>query len=170
MKDRERQLRFGRHLRRLREERTLGLRELAREVSTLLRGRGLSATYLSAIENGAKPAPRPKILKALAHVLEVSPAEIEWVARGWHVELLSRHLSSHAAYGSLLRQMRQRKATRPELLSALAAIQAEIPLKTSEACILHFDSGGEVLIVTRPNRPSLQSIVAPEEELVCLPE
>jgi len=66
--------------------------------------------------------------------------------------------------------MRQRKATRPELFSALAAIQAEIPLKTSDTCILHFDSGGEVLIVTRPSRSSLQSIVAFEEELVSLPE
>lgn len=141
---------FGGHLRQLRATKRLGVRELARKVSGVLKGRGLSAGYLSAIEKGVKPPPRPKVLKALAQALQVSPAELEWIAHGWRVDLLSRYLTARPKYRALLTRLTQGKAAHQELLAVLRVMHDETPLRRRKTWILHIDEGSEVLLVTAP--------------------
>ena len=148
MKEHQRNIRFGNHIRRLRETKLLGVRELAREVSALLKGRGLSATYLSAIENGVKPPPRMKVLNALAQTLGASSFELEWVARGWRVTLLSQYLTGRTKYQPLLTRLEQGKATGHELLAVLSLLHDESALRHQKNWFVHFDQGSEVLIVT----------------------
>lgn len=154
MTTRERNLHFGKHLRRVRERKLLGVRELARQVSFLLEGRGLSAGYLSAIEKGVKPPPRPRVLRALAQALRISHAELEWITRGWRVDLLSRYLTTRPKYRSLLARLAQGRAANQELLAVLTVMHDETPLGRRKTCILHIDAGSEVLIVTPPTSHS----------------
>ena len=60
---------FGDYIRALRQERTLGQRELSRRL-------GISAAYLNEIEKGERPAPSVDILKAMASELEIEPIEM----------------------------------------------------------------------------------------------
>lgn len=171
MTSRDLNLYFGGHLRRLRETKLLGVRELARRVSVVLKGRGLSAGYLSAIEKGVKPPPRPKVLKALAQALQVSPAELEWIARGWRVDLLSSYLTARPRYRALLARLAQGKAASQELLAVLSVLHDETPLRRRKTCILHIDEGSDVLIVTAPphqNRFPNASEVTLEELTSCV--
>lgn len=57
---------FGEAIRELRVAQGLGLRETAGLV-------GISAAYLSRIERGKEPPPRPEIIKTLAKILAADP-------------------------------------------------------------------------------------------------
>ena len=57
---------FGKKIRELRQERGLGLRELARRA-------GIDHTRLSKIERGLRPPPEPAVILKLAQALEVEP-------------------------------------------------------------------------------------------------
>jgi transcriptional regulator with XRE-family HTH domain len=58
-------------LRRLRSEKRLTLREVSAATDGVI-----SNTYLSQLESGARPAPGPRILTALAQVYEVPPEHL----------------------------------------------------------------------------------------------
>ncbi|MEP1076078.1 helix-turn-helix domain-containing protein [Leptolyngbya sp. PL-A3] len=57
---------FGDTLRQLRVAQDMGLRETAGRV-------GISAAYLSRIERGKEPPPKPEVIKELARVLAADP-------------------------------------------------------------------------------------------------
>ena len=61
--------RFGAKVRRLREERDIGLRPFARMV-------GISATYLSKVERGELPPPAEDRVKEIARLLGQDPDEL----------------------------------------------------------------------------------------------
>ena len=61
--------RFGARIRRLREERRIGLRPFARMV-------GVSATYLSKIERDELPPPAEARVKEIARLLDQDPDEL----------------------------------------------------------------------------------------------
>ena len=61
--------RFGALVRRLREERDIGLRPFARMI-------GVSATYLSKIERDELPPPAEERVKEIARLLERDPDEL----------------------------------------------------------------------------------------------
>ena len=61
--------RFGARVRRLREERDIGLRPFARMV-------GISATYLSKVERGELPPPAEDRVKEIARLLGQDPDEL----------------------------------------------------------------------------------------------
>ena len=54
---------FGQYVRALRERRNIGLREMARRID-------VSAPYLNDIEKDKRGAPRPKLVEAMAKVLD----------------------------------------------------------------------------------------------------
>jgi transcriptional regulator with XRE-family HTH domain len=60
---------FGAHVRRLREEREIGLRPFAKMIK-------VSATYLSKIERGELPPPAEERIKEIARLLEQNPDEL----------------------------------------------------------------------------------------------
>lgn len=60
---------FGAYVRRLREQKAIGLREMARRLD-------VSAPYLNDIERGKRAAPRTEIVRAMAEILEVDPDRI----------------------------------------------------------------------------------------------
>lgn len=68
----------GQRIRRIREEKGLGLRELGRRAD-------ISHSYLSQIENGNKKEPKSYILRALAHELDVDYNELLDIA-GYNAE------------------------------------------------------------------------------------
>src|SRR5262249_4600186 len=76
---------FGAYVRRLREAKRLGLREMSERAGKNTPGRGLSPTYLSRIEHGDTAPPRPAVLKVRAEILGVSEMRLELVAQGWQL-------------------------------------------------------------------------------------
>lgn len=75
---------IGKNLNKLREDKKLGVNELSRLAD-------VNASYISAIENGSKNNPSPKILNKLADALEV---DIREFYRDDKLEELSTHNSS----------------------------------------------------------------------------
>ena len=67
-------MRFGEMLRSLRKEKDLTQAALAEQI-------GVTHVYVSALERGAKPAPRHELVMALARSLGVDEAELWAVAR-----------------------------------------------------------------------------------------
>ncbi len=76
---------FGNYVRRLRESKGLGLREMSERAKERTNGRGLSPTYLSRIEHGDTAPPRRAVLKVMADILEVSEMRLDLVAQGWAI-------------------------------------------------------------------------------------
>jgi len=60
---------FGRYLKKLREKRGLGIRQLSKYS-------GVSSAYISQIENGDRGTPSPRILQKLAAPLKVRLSEL----------------------------------------------------------------------------------------------
>ena len=85
---------FGAAVRRLREERRIGLRQFARMI-------GVSATYLSKIERDELPPPAEERVKEIARLLDQDPDEL--LALGGKVasdldEIIRRHPREMASF------------------------------------------------------------------------
>lgn len=105
---------LGERLKRIRQERELGLRETAAKV-------GISSTYLSRIENCQDPTPpKEKVIRDLAAVLEDDFDELMRLA-GRVPEDVQKVLKADPQMATFLRTARQQKVTGTELLEMLDA-------------------------------------------------
>lgn len=105
---------LGERIKRVRQERELGLRETAAKV-------GISATYLSRIENCQDPSPpTEKTIRALAELLEDDFDELMRLA-GRVPEDVQKVLKADPKMAAFLRTARQQKVSGAELLEMLDA-------------------------------------------------
>lgn len=87
--------RFGEYIKRLREERKVGVRTLASQA-------GINSGELSRLETGKRPTPKPDTLKALAVALDVPLADMFAMADyviPYDLPSITPYL--HARYGHL---------------------------------------------------------------------
>lgn len=134
---------FGQYLKTLRVTKRMGLRELARALSKNPDLGGVTHAYLSSIESGQKPAPRPRILRALASVFAVSPIEVEMVAQGWTVIRAADLLRQLPNQASLLAQLETGTATSRDVLQAITDSYEYTPLSLDmPKCLILDDSQG----------------------------
>src|ERR1039458_6720916 len=89
---------FGTMLRRLRQQKGVGLRELARKI-------GVSAPYLSNVERGKSPTPSEQKLRAIAGILHSSP-ELLASTRPSEIMVLDPACGTAQTLGEALRELR----------------------------------------------------------------
>ncbi len=111
--------RFGVFVQRRRKKRGLGLREMSKLATAELRGRGLSAAYLSAIERGLSAPPRPPVLAVMAKLLGVDEQRLRRVAEGFITFDAEQTLSTRPEYAHLLEQVRNGNPTPDGIFPAM---------------------------------------------------
>ena len=98
---------FGSQLRALREEKKLGLRELASQA-------GISPAFLSKIESGKEKPPAERKLRALAKVLEFDPEVLMALAGRLPADIVEIIQKHPREYVTLLRALRRLSAVQLE--------------------------------------------------------
>jgi HTH-type transcriptional regulator, competence development regulator len=106
--------RFGRTIRRLREERGIGLRELAAAV-------GISATYLSQVELGDLPPPSSEKVEAVAKALGQDPDQLVALAGRIPSDLAQVIKERPREMALLIRSVRGLRVGAIDKLAAIAA-------------------------------------------------
>lgn len=140
------QVSFGHYIRSLRITKGMGLREVARALSEKSAMSRVTHAYLSNIESGRKPAPRPRILSALASILSVSPIEMEMVAQGWTVIRAEDLLRQVPDQGPVLAQLEVGAATNRDVLRAITDSYEYTPLSLNISQCVIIDSSQGVFV------------------------
>lgn len=101
---------LGQHIRELRRQQNLSLRELAR------RAGGLSAAFLSDVELGRR-FPSTKVLENIARALDTSLEELARFDTRPPIEALKRLASDNPAFGQALRKLVERKISAEQIIA-----------------------------------------------------
>jgi len=135
--------RFGALIRRLRQEKGIGLRELSKRARARMGGRGLSSPYLSRIESGNTAPPRPPVLRVLADILEVPVRKLQLSAEGWVVLDIAEMLEPFPEYKDVLRQAKEERATLDDVFGPLSDAFKRHPTKGERKWEMFFSPDGE---------------------------
>jgi transcriptional regulator with XRE-family HTH domain len=123
--------RFGSLVQRLRKEKGLGLRKVSRLATAQMGGRGLSASYLSAIERGLTAPPRPQVRSVLAKILDVPAEKLKLSAEGYVVLDIAETLEPFPEYENLVREVREGRGSET-ILQAMIDAMRRYPAKMTE--------------------------------------
>lgn len=132
---------FGRYLRELRQSRSLGLREVSRQVIRQPGARGLSPAYLSLIERGHVEIPQQHILRHLSVVLGVDDNLFAAIAQGLRIVTLSDLLEQSSLHHAILVELRSGTARYPAIISAIIEILQASPGGFQGLRAIHFQEG-----------------------------
>ncbi len=132
---------FGRYLRELRQSRSLGLREVSRQVTQQPGARGLSPAYLSLIERGHVEIPQQHILRHLSTVLGVDENQFAAIAQGQRIVTFSALLEQSSLHHALLVELRSGTARYPAILSAIIELIKASPDGFQGLRAIHFQEG-----------------------------
>jgi transcriptional regulator with XRE-family HTH domain len=102
---------LGEKIRELREAKDLSLRELAKRLE-------LSAAFLSDVELGRR-FPSKKVLRQLAHALDVKVEDLESYDTRPPIEEVRRSVQANPAWGLALRKVIDKKISPEELLKLI---------------------------------------------------
>ena len=107
---------FGETIRELRVAQDLGLRETATKA-------GISPAYLSRIERGKEPPPRPEVIKELAKLLAADPDVLFRLSSSTDPEVVD-YLHEKPEAMSLLRYLKGACFTQEELKSLIKTAES----------------------------------------------
>lgn len=144
---------LGFHIFRLRTNKKIGLRELARKVSAQSEGKPITHAYLSAIEKGRRLSPTPQVLESIAKALEVPPIELQMAGTGWTIVHLEELIHDQPQYRAVINRLASQKASSQELFKTLAALSSRSPLSSAmPRCVVHAEGRCIVAFLPRTNK------------------